>query len=731
MAFAAISFASVSCVQEEPHKMGEPDNDGCYGVYFPAQETDLNLDPAEPLTASIAVVRTVSTGNITVPVTLVDAEGIFTASELTFEDGQTESTIELTFADAEVGVNYSCSLAIEDPQYASKYSSNPVHIDFSVVREKWNDLGKGTWTDNVMFGFSESVTILQNDNNPNLFRVRMTGYTEEEIEGGCVFAPEGDEFFEFKILKPGDMVEKVKITGNGLINYAIFDTGVVHQTYGVAIWMVHPGSFGSLAAESYFQQNKVLQYQENGLPAGVQIAPYYYMDGVGGWNYTQDPGVVTLVFPGAILTDYSLEIETGLTEAGELPVQFTMGPDVASAKYAVYEGQLNTAQKAKFAEAIGDGTETAAKDVPEGGAFTVTMETTGVYTIIGVTFDTEGNPQESAVEEFSYVAKDDEVPVDIHTGMVATGKYGADYSSDNTLEYYIYGTDITAARVEIFTADDVEGKTEACIEALMGTDPLSAEEIAKINSGESLVGIFADRAPGTNYTMLVWATNGYEETIVSTTAKTTGKLEVTLEEMLGTYSVAVTSYYDGPLPDPETWILVASDDPEKGNAMLTAFGGFGCSDPIYATVDTDQNIISIPNGQFFLNIPSVGYDLYFMNGQSGDAVMFNIIGKGKFSGPSELFGTFIINAADGSQLGYYEAYSAVSGVKVVEPETEETPDTQAVISTVHNEVLTGNATPNKRIVMMNAEREVKAASFEVGSAQPFKTEKKFEHIEIL
>ncbi len=723
-----MSIASVSCVQEEPHKMGEPDNEGCYGVYFPAQETDLNLDPAEPLTASIAVVRTVSTGEITVPVKLTDASGIFAVSDLSFEDGQTESTITLTFDDAEVGVNYSCSLGIEDPQYASKYSSNPVYLDFSVVREKWNDLGKGTWveTGNGLFNhFEAPVTILQNDNDKNLYRVQMR-WTNEEGEEDYMYASECGGVFEFRVLKPGDVIAEgksveTKIDKEGLVYYDDYSLGKVNRNYDEPVWYIHPVWF-----KADISYNKVLQYQPDGLPAGVGISPYAYLHNVGGgWNHTTTVPV-NIIFPGAVLTDYSLKIETGLTEAGALPVKFTMGPDVASAKYAVYEGQLNTAQKAKFAEAIGDGTETAAKVVPEGGVFSVTMEATGVYTIIGVTFDADGNAQQSTVEEFSYVAEGDEVPVDIHTGMVATGKYGANYSSDNTLEYYIYGTDITAARVEIFTADDVESKTEDCIATLMKTKVLKAEEIAKINSGEALVGIFPDRAPGTNYTMLVWATNGYEETIVATTAKTTGKLEVTLAEMLGTYSVNVTSYFDGPLPNPETWILVASDDPEKGNAMLTAFGGFRCESPIYATVDTDLNIISIPNGQFYLNIPSAGYDLYFMNGQSGDAIMFNIIGKGKFSGPSELFGTYIFNAADGSQLGFYEAYSAVSAVKIAEPET---PETTATVNAIHTETLTGNATPNKRIVMMNAEREVKAASFEVGSAQPFKAEKKFEYTE--
>ncbi len=724
MAFAALSFAAVSCVEEEVHKPGEADADGCYGVYFPAQESALTLDPAEPLTATIAVVRTVSTEEITVPVKLTDETGIFAISELKFEDGQTESTIEVTFENAEVGVKYACALAIEDPQYASKYSSNPVYLDFSVVREKWNDLGKGTYADKAGLwkSFTKEVTILQNDLNKNLFRLVMIAGPEEYI-----YTDKSPANLELKVLKKGDTLfdGEVKIEEDDLVVYNPFDTGFLESSYNDNIWMYHPAWFNNMS----LSHNRVLQYQPDGTPAGIQLAPMFYLPNAGaGSNQTEVDGVIVITFPGAVLTDYSLKIETGLAEEGELPVQFTLGPDVASAKYAVYEGQLNSAQKQKFAEAIGAGTETAAKDVPEGGLFSVTLEKTGVYTIIGVTFDAEGKPQESEVAEFSYLAQDDTKPVTVSAGMVATGKYGENNSSDNTLEYYVYGKDIVEAKIELFTTDELEAKYDDCVKALMKTKSLSDEELAKINSAESLVGIFTDRAPGTSYTMLVWASNGYEAKVIAVTAKTTGKLEVTLEEMLGTYAVNGTSYFNGPLEKPETWIIEASDNSEKGNIMLTAFASLRCQNPIYATVDTDLNIISIPDYQFFMAIEAQDWNMYFANGNSANPITFNIIGKGKFSGPSELFGIYIEKISDGSELGYYDAYTSISAVKVVK---EDEPAAPALKNSIYTGALTGTATPNRRIVMMNAEREVKAAEFTVGSAEPFKAEKNFIRVDRL
>ena len=48
-------------------------------------------------------------------------------------------------------------------------------------------------------------------------------------------------------------------------------------------------------------------------PGQVQFAPYYYMDGVGGWNQSQSNGIVVITFPGytplytATVEDYNWE----------------------------------------------------------------------------------------------------------------------------------------------------------------------------------------------------------------------------------------------------------------------------------------------------------------------------------------------------------------------------------------------------------------------------------------
>ena len=130
---AAVAFGFASCAdQVEEFKKGTVDVAGCYGVYFPAQKTNVILDPADPTVDTILVARTKTEGAIIVPYTLKDANDIFVASELKFEDGQTESYIALAFDSAKVGVTYKLSIVIEDPAYASQYTSNAIAIDYAV-----------------------------------------------------------------------------------------------------------------------------------------------------------------------------------------------------------------------------------------------------------------------------------------------------------------------------------------------------------------------------------------------------------------------------------------------------------------------------------------------------------------------------------------------------------------------------------------------------------------------
>lgn len=532
---AAVAFGFASCAdQAEEFKKGTVDVAGCYGVYFPAQKTNIILDPADPTVDTVIVARTKTEGAITVPFTLKDAENIFLASELKFEDGQTESYIALAFDSAKVGITYKCSIVIEDPAYASQYTSNAIAIDVAVTREKWNSLGMAKYSDYWFFNKVYDVEILQNDNDANKYRL-IDAYKEidADLAAEDYEIVEPTSVFEFQVLKPGDVFAEKTITKKGLIAYPIIHTGWVHPSYKDEVLLLHPCNFSSHATEDTWTFNKVIQYQDNGLPAGIQIAPYYYMMSVGGWNYADanpDPtdGGIQFVFPGAVLTDYSLVIEPDFAAAGQQDVAFTFGADVAFVDFGAYEGALNANQIDGKLEGILAGTDTTVVRIDSSSVVTLEFPATGQYTIVAVAYDADSVPETVENVVLNYVASGDAVPVDVYAELVSTKKYERtkdSISSDNCLEYTVYGSNLTDAKIGLFITGKFNAAPADYVAYMLEDEDeeftVSADVLEQIN-GQGYTDVFVDLNPGLSYTIVVVATNGYEQKIATATATTTG-----------------------------------------------------------------------------------------------------------------------------------------------------------------------------------------------------------------
>lgn len=529
---AALAFGFASCAdQVEEFKKGAPDAANCYGVYFPAQLTELSLDPADPTFDTILVARTKTEGAITVPYVLKDDSKIFEASELKFEDGQTESFIVVKFDSAQVGVTYLCSIVIEDPTYASQYTSNAIAIDIKVTRDKWNSLGFGTYSDIFMFDGVYHMEILQNDKDKSKFRlmhpydsamIMLDGYSAASMGKPCEYIP-------MYLLKKGSSLMGVTVSGSGLVYFEESSTGYFNTSnnYNQLIMINHPAEFSSLRNEDAWAWNKVLQYQDNGLPAGVQFAPYYYMNGIGGWNYTTSDGMVTIIFPGAILTDYTLELEEDFSEDGDQDVAFILGTDVAFVEYAAYDGALNASKIDEKVEAIIAGEDSTVAQVDSTCIVTFSFEATGKYTIVAVAYDADTVPQTVNSLVLSYVANKDSMPVDIYAELVSTKKYekSEKLSSDNCLEYTIMGSELTDLKVGLFKSDkfakDTLGYLMEMVADAKKTYTVKASILEQINE-TGLTDVFVKLNPGTAYTMVLIATNGYEQKILMLDATTTG-----------------------------------------------------------------------------------------------------------------------------------------------------------------------------------------------------------------
>ena len=664
-AFSALSLFAAACSPVEEYKPGVEDNTDCYGVYFPAQETEFVRSPEEATVITFTVAREKTDGDLIVPINVKDTSSIFNIKPVNavFEDGQSETTISFDYARIAVGQEYLVSLSIEGDEFVSKYSTLPSNLDFTVLVEKWNDLGVGTFTMNVYWDpFTCAVRFFQSDLNPAIYRIKM----HEVLEDGTsdlIFSEEQNTYLYFKVLKKGDKVFDNVADKDDLVFFDVFHTGIINSTYNAELLFVHPGSLSSFTVSDWYY-NKVIQVKEDGSPAVIQLAPYIFMNGIGGWSFIDQDEAIILVLPGCQLVNYSMEIEAGYSENGVLPVKFELGADVAKVKYAIYPGTLNSAQVTRYAGQIADGSAEGIATLPADGIAKLTLPETGVYTVVAVSFDATGEAQETAAATINYVAEGDNKDVELYSGLVATGKYGKEYTSDNTLEYYIFGQDLVDIKIGLFEKGVLENNYEACVEEVLASESLAEEDIEAANTS-SYVAVFKDCVPGTEYSVLAWASNGYAYAFDVASAKTTGKLVVSLEDMIGVYSTSITSYYNGPLK-PLQMVIEPSDD-EWYNLMVTTFYGIELDAPIYIDFDQDTNRMLFYDWQPILADEENDQAILFASASDdGNPIMFTITGKGKFSQPSGMFGLYVTDYNGTKGLGWADLFTSFSATKVAD-----------------------------------------------------------------
>ncbi|MDD6752065.1 MAG: hypothetical protein PUE06_07975 [Bacteroidales bacterium] len=662
-AFSALSLFAAACSPVEEYKPGVEDNTDCYGVYFPAQETEFVRSPEEATVITFTVAREKTDGDLIVPINVKDTSSIFNIKPVNavFEDGQSETTISFDYARIAVGQEYLVSLSIEGDEFVSKYSTLPSNLDFTVLVEKWIDMGVGTFTMSVFWDpFTCNVRYYQSDLNPSIYRISMN----EILDAGAtspIFSDEQDTYLYIKALKKGESLFGNVADQDGLVYFDVYYTGVIHPNYGEELLLVHPASLSSFTVADWYY-NKVIQYNEDASPAVIQLAPYIFMNGIGGWPFIDQDQAIVLVFPGCTLVDYSMELEAGFTQDGVLPVYFDLGVDVAAVKYAVYEGTLNSAQVTRYAGQIADGSAEGIATLPADGIAKLTLPETGVYTVVAVSFDAAGEAQETATATINYVAEGDNKDVELYSGLVATGKYGKEDTSDNTLEYYIFGQDLVDIKIGLFEKGVLENNYEDCVKEVLASESLAEEDIEAANTS-SYVAVFKDCVPGTEYSVLAWASNGYAYAFDVASAKTTGKLVVSLEDMTGVYSTSITSYFNGPL-EPLPMVIEPSDD-EWYNLMVTTFYGIELDAPIYIDFDQDTNRMLFYDWQLILADEENDQAALFASASDdGNPIMFTITGKGKFSQPSGMFGLYVTDYNGTKGLGWLDLFTSFSATKV-------------------------------------------------------------------
>ena len=524
---AVLPFMALSCAPEEVYQAGEPDLEGCYGVYFPTQDASGShaIDPSAPKTVEFVVKRLVKDDEITVPVEVTASEeGIFTVSELTFADGQTESKITVTFENAQAGVNYSLSLGISDPEYAHVYGSNPNFINYSVIIERYDLLGKALYREDLLTALFKvpnsewEVEVYTKETQPgvyflkNVYQPGICPLIDDKDENGNPL-PVETTYMEIDASNPAKVLFPFQYLG--LVINPSYGECAAGSLAPEAGFNVAEGKYGTLA-------DNIIEFPEKSLLFGMSLYDDF------GFYYANANGMFRVALPGAVLTDYSISLKAGFASNGQQPIAFTFGADLAQIKFMVYEGVLNAgaiAEKVKDVKKNENASVVTRPDADEEGnvppaVAAVTLPATGEYTVVAVGYDDDGEAQSDASLVITYVAADDEVPVVVKGGLSSADKYvPAGLSPETAVEFYLYGQDLVDVKVGLFSAADL-ADVEACLAAVQASKSLPADVLEKINT-EVYVDVFTGLTPGTEYRMFVWASNGYEQKAILTDPWTT------------------------------------------------------------------------------------------------------------------------------------------------------------------------------------------------------------------
>ncbi len=224
------------------------------------------------------------------------------------------------------------------------FYTQQVQVQLPDSLSTWTSLGKGILTENCFFGSSNTeCEFFVCDQDPSRFRIHQPFHNLMVTNGDGSYNPfytfdffskDAAEYLSFRILPASEAA--------GMEELVMFDnanTGYYHSTYGADIHIIHPSKFADLSYPSYWTYNKVRYWQENGMPGQVQLAPYYYMFGVGGWDYTQQDGAITLTFPGYVAPNHSMllqNIRVETQETGTFAVaELSLGADVKDARAIV------------------------------------------------------------------------------------------------------------------------------------------------------------------------------------------------------------------------------------------------------------------------------------------------------------------------------------------------------------------------------------------------------------
>ena len=396
-----------SCTEEYEYSGAKAEGQQVY--FSNALGSTVNLSNTESSYA-LTLNRIDTSSELTVNLTLSDESGIYSIpSSVTFAQGDSAVQFNLSYdpAKLEYDVFNDVTIAIADADYTTPYG-NSAYTFSAGMPSPYVLLGTGTFADNNLglSGYAE-VEIYQNQNNPNEIRVMhpYDDYVEYFTEKGEKTFPDlVPEYLQLYIMNKGDMFPSgATATEDGLVYFDQAYIGfILFSDSENCTQILHPSMLSGLPVE----YNRVLDWQDDGTPGQIQLAPYYmdHIEGnsVYGQSLAAQNGGIIITFPGFDPKDYTVEVSyLGAFSSADgdsyAMGNVTLGEDIEEAKVAVVEG--NDANAA-LAQVISGAVETVT--VTESGEVRVPCKYSGACTMVAIGY-AEGEMQAYDAATFDFV----------------------------------------------------------------------------------------------------------------------------------------------------------------------------------------------------------------------------------------------------------------------------------------------------------------------------------------
>lgn len=388
------------------------------GVYF-LNTKGFNVT-ADATSVDIKVARLVADEAADVSVRAAeveDAEGntsdLFTLpSSVSFAAGETEANYTITFnaSELEVGRVYSINVQLDQTE-ATAYAISD-YVFTITIPEPWSDWGTGLYVDDfwnviwaaagetVYAGYQSEVLFQKHDEDPN--RIRIVNPASMDVfanlyggvPGFLVFDESKDSYMELDVTDPNN----VKLASNPVflnVSANFGEDGILP----LVLYVVESEEVeGEYAAPIVYKDGKIT-FPKNNVVLGYILGGEMY-----GWLANSE-GLLMYVTPGTVLADYSMLAEyTGMSietdnQTAYANIDFYYASDVDTFKFTILEGNVSEVDDTVAAIVAGSEDITIYEGTTENdvASFKIKLAETGVYTIVAVPYNAEGEAQADSV----------------------------------------------------------------------------------------------------------------------------------------------------------------------------------------------------------------------------------------------------------------------------------------------------------------------------------------------